>query len=102
MRSPPWVMPRRARRWGWADRSDTGDSVGRPGTSPLRIVTDGGGSPIFPPLDHALVKALACELVAETKQPRVDRPWAIWALDLCRDRSPHDTGPLIQQAPIGL
>jgi hypothetical protein len=25
--------------------------------------------PIFPPLDHALVKAVACELVAETKQP---------------------------------
>jgi DDE superfamily endonuclease len=24
---------------------------------------------IFPPLDHALVKAVACELVAETKQP---------------------------------
>jgi hypothetical protein len=25
--------------------------------------------PIFPPLDHALVKAAACELVSETKQP---------------------------------
>jgi hypothetical protein len=30
---------------------------------------DGGGPPIFPPLDHALVKAVACELVAETEQP---------------------------------
>jgi hypothetical protein len=29
----------------------------------------GGGTPVFPPLDHALVKAVACELVAETKQP---------------------------------
>jgi hypothetical protein len=30
---------------------------------------DGGATPVFPPLDHALVKAVACELVAETKQP---------------------------------
>jgi hypothetical protein len=30
---------------------------------------DGGASPGFPPLDQALVKAIACELVAETKQP---------------------------------
>jgi DDE superfamily endonuclease len=30
---------------------------------------DGDVTPVFPPLDHALVKAVACELVAETKQP---------------------------------
>jgi hypothetical protein len=30
---------------------------------------DGGVPPVFPPLDHALVKAVACELVAETAQP---------------------------------
>jgi DDE superfamily endonuclease len=30
---------------------------------------DGGVNPVFPPLDHALVKAVACELVAEAKQP---------------------------------
>jgi DDE superfamily endonuclease len=30
---------------------------------------DGGVTPVFPPLDHALVKAVACELVAETTQP---------------------------------
>ena len=30
---------------------------------------DGGVNPVFPPLDHALVKAVACELVEETKQP---------------------------------
>ena len=28
-----------------------------------------GVPPVFPPLDHALVKAVACELVAETAQP---------------------------------
>lgn len=30
---------------------------------------DGGAKRFFPPLDHALVKAVACELVAETQQP---------------------------------
>jgi hypothetical protein len=30
---------------------------------------DGAARRTFPPLDHALVKAVACELVAETKQP---------------------------------
>jgi hypothetical protein len=30
---------------------------------------DGAARRLFPPLDQALVKALACELVAETKQP---------------------------------
>jgi DDE superfamily endonuclease len=30
---------------------------------------DGAARPIFPPLDQAVVKAMACELVAETKQP---------------------------------
>src|SRR5262249_26539265 len=70
MRIPAWVMRGRASRWGGrADRSDLGDDVGRPGTSPSRIVPDGAESPSFPPLDRAVVKALACELVAETKRP---------------------------------
>jgi hypothetical protein len=30
---------------------------------------DGAARPIFPPLDQAVVKAVACELVAATKQP---------------------------------
>jgi hypothetical protein len=30
---------------------------------------DGGVTPVFLPLDHALVKAVACELVAETQHP---------------------------------
>jgi hypothetical protein len=29
----------------------------------------GGVNPVFPPLDHALVKGVACDLVAETQQP---------------------------------
>jgi len=33
------------------------------------MIWDGGVTPVFPPLDHTLVKAVACELVAETQQP---------------------------------
>jgi hypothetical protein len=36
---------------------------------PWKISQDGAARPIFPPLDQALVKASACELVAETTQP---------------------------------
>ena len=50
-------------------RSATGGSAGPQGTSPWTMRRGGGGTPVFPPLDQALVKAVACELVAETKQP---------------------------------
>ena len=46
-----------------------GDSVGSRGTFPWKTSRDGAARRIFPPLDHALVKAVACELVAETRQP---------------------------------
>jgi hypothetical protein len=39
------------------------------GTFPWKTSLDEAARLIFPPLDHALVKAAACELVAETKQP---------------------------------
>lgn len=35
----------------------------------MRIARAGVASPIFPPMDHALVRALACETVAETGLP---------------------------------
>lgn len=38
-------------------------------TSPLRISPAAGESPLFPPLDRALVQAMACELIAETQEP---------------------------------
>jgi hypothetical protein len=37
--------------------------------SPSTISRDAGASPIFPPLDQATVKALACEVIFETEQP---------------------------------
>jgi hypothetical protein len=49
--------------------SATGGSDGPRETSPWKMRRDGGETPIFPPLDHALVKTVACELVAATKQP---------------------------------
>src|SRR3989442_13490098 len=42
---------------------------GRRATFRWQTSPDEAARRIFPPLDHALVKAVACELVAETKQP---------------------------------
>lgn len=50
-------------------QSSGGVAVGLRETFPWKISRDGAARPIFPPLDHALVKAVACELIAETKQP---------------------------------
>ena len=50
-------------------RCNDGVAVGPRGTFPWRTSRDGVTRPIFPPLDHALVKAIACELIAETQQP---------------------------------
>jgi hypothetical protein len=58
------------RRWGCTPiRCAIGSSAGPQEISPWKIRLGGGGSPIFPPLDQALVKAVACELVAAPKQP---------------------------------
>jgi DDE superfamily endonuclease len=46
-----------------------GAAAGLRETFPWKTSRAGGVRPFFPPLDHALVKAVACELVAETRQP---------------------------------
>jgi len=46
-----------------------GAAAGPRRTFVWRTSRDGAARRRFPPLDHALVKAVACELVAETKQP---------------------------------
>lgn len=46
-----------------------GAAGGLRATSRWQTSQDGAARRIFPPLHHALVKAVACELVAETKQP---------------------------------
>jgi hypothetical protein len=50
-------------------RFNGGAAVGPRATFPWKTSRGEAVRPIFPPLDHALVKAVACELVAETKQP---------------------------------
>lgn len=52
-----------------AARCSAGGNAGRREISPSRTWRDAAARPIFPPRDHALVKALACERVAETGQP---------------------------------
>ncbi len=52
-----------------ADRSIIGENVGLREIFPWRTTQDVAVKPFFPPRDHALVKALACERVAETGEP---------------------------------
>ena len=77
---PPWSCSWRNTRWCPTARRHSGcnfihvrcavgDTVGPRGTLPWTTSRDEAARRIFPPLDHALVKAVACELVAETKQP---------------------------------
>ncbi len=49
--------------------SVSGGNAGPKATSLWRMDRDGAASPIFPPRDEAIVKAIACETVAETKLP---------------------------------
>jgi len=56
----------------WASRADrfiAGGNVGPRETSPWRMGWVAVVRPIFPPRDRALLKALACERVAETGEP---------------------------------
>ena len=77
---PPWFCSCLTNRWCPTVRRHSGcssirvqyavgDTVGARGTFPWKTSRDGAARRIFPPLDHALVKAVACELVAETRQP---------------------------------
>jgi len=50
-------------------RCNDGVAGGPQATFPWRTSRDGAARRPFPPLDHALVKAVACELLAETQQP---------------------------------
>ncbi len=52
-----------------ADKSSVGENAGLRGTFPWTTTQDAAVRPFFPPRDHALVKALACERVAETGEP---------------------------------
>jgi hypothetical protein len=63
-------MRRPADRWALRGvRFGVGASGGRLGTALWRMPQDGGANRFFPPPHYALVKAVACEVVAETQQP---------------------------------
>ncbi len=63
-------MKKRDEEQGFQDgRLFAGANAGLQGILPLQICRDEAENPFFPPLDRAVVKATACELVAETDQP---------------------------------
>jgi DDE superfamily endonuclease len=77
---PPWLCSCLNNRWCPTARRHNryssirvqcsgGAAAGPRGSLPWTTSRDGAARRIFPPLDHALVKAVACELVAETQQP---------------------------------
>ena len=50
-------------------RYNGGEVAGPAAIFPSRICPGVGASPLFPPLDQALIHALACEVIAETEEP---------------------------------
>ena len=67
---PPCPTSRRGPSWSCTPTpSAFGGVAGLKATSPWRIRPDAGESPIFPPRDQAVVKAIACEAVSQTQLP---------------------------------
>ncbi len=70
MSSPPWETRKRLRRSVCPlDRYNVGEVAGSPVIFPSKIVPVAAERPLFPPLDQALFQAMACEVVAQTKEP---------------------------------
>jgi hypothetical protein len=70
MSSPPWETPRRPRRSVCPlDKYNVGEVAGSLGISPSKITLAVAERRLFPPLDQALIQAMACEVVAQTKEP---------------------------------
>jgi DDE superfamily endonuclease len=68
--SPSCLTPRRPPASGCSrSPSANGGGAGPAGTSPWRTSRAGGARPAFPPLDQAVVKAIACEAVFQTERP---------------------------------
>jgi DDE superfamily endonuclease len=70
MSSPPWEPTWWPRRSACPlDKSNVGEVAGQPAISPSKIILVVAERPLFPPLDQALIQAMACEVIAETKEP---------------------------------
>jgi hypothetical protein len=66
----PWVaMRRQCRSASRSDKSNVGEVVGLAAIFRSKINRDAGVSQLFPPLDQALIHAMACEVIAETEEP---------------------------------
>jgi hypothetical protein len=52
-----------------SDKSNVGEVVGSGAIFRSKISRDAGVNPLFPPLDQALIHAMACEVIAETEEP---------------------------------
>ena len=76
-------------------RCNVGEVVGPAAIFPSKIRLDVGASPLFPPLDQALIHALACEVIAETAEPLSRQSLA----DLVR-RSQRSLGKKISRSTV--
>ena len=57
-------------RWDFRfGRCSVGEVAGPLAISLSKIIRVEAASPLFPPLDEALIHAMACETIAETKEP---------------------------------
>ena len=74
----------------------SGVAAGPPATSPSTTGPGGDASPLFPPLDRAVIQALACELVHETDLPLSRQSLA----DLTR-RARQQLGKPISRSTVG-
>ena len=70
MSSPIWEAMRQL-RWSAfrAGKYNVGEVAGQTVIFPLKIDLVGAERLLFPPLDHALIHAMACEVIAETEEP---------------------------------
>ena len=70
MSSPPWETTKRPRRSDYPlDKYNVGEVAGPPAIAPSKIILAVAERPLFSPLDQALIQAMACEVVAQTKEP---------------------------------
>ena len=63
------AMKRPCRLASRSDKPSGGEVVGPAVIFRSKINRDAGVKPLFPPLDQALIHALACEVIAETEEP---------------------------------
>lgn len=70
MSNRPWEAMRRPGRLASRfDKSNGGEVAGPAAIFRSKINRDAGVNPLFPPLDEALIHAMACEVIAETEEP---------------------------------